>query len=457
MRDRSGALVGRVDILNDVTRARSALTEARRLAEERAELLEREERRAQEEMALSRAAHMMASALTPADVHEHLLDQASALAAACTKSAVLALQPDGTLLAMATRGFSEESVKRMGDVADGGVVRRVMSGRRPFICNDTEADDRISTRIIGPEGIRSFLDLPIVLGERAYGVLSLNATEPRAFAERELRVLTELTRHAASALQNAIQFQQERHIAETLQQALIADDLPSVAGLELAALYQAAAGSQVGGDFYNAWILPDGRLALLVGDVSGKGVEAAGVTAMVRHMTEALSQHRDEPGLLVSELNDLLCPRHGRRNPRDPGARLHLARTPASCAGAGAGHPPPLVIDERGTQRALEDPDPPCGAFPGYALPRPRDLVRGGRPAGALHRRHHRGAQRRDRAGRGGPQRGAARGHGRAAGPARPVGLRRRPRLVRRAPERRRGDRDREADPHPGAGPPSVL
>ena len=102
VRDRSGALVGRVDILNDVTRARSALTEARRLAEERAELLEREERRAQEEMALSRAAHMMASALTPADVHEHLLDQASALAAACTKSAVLVLQPDGTLLAMAT-------------------------------------------------------------------------------------------------------------------------------------------------------------------------------------------------------------------------------------------------------------------------------------------------------------------------------------------------------------------
>ena len=79
VRDPSGALVGRVDILTDVTPARSALAEARRLAAERAELLEREERRAQEEVALSRAAHMMASALTPADIHEHLLDQAHRL------------------------------------------------------------------------------------------------------------------------------------------------------------------------------------------------------------------------------------------------------------------------------------------------------------------------------------------------------------------------------------------
>ena len=367
VRDRSGALVGRVDIFNDVSPARSALTEARRLAEERAELLEREERRAQEEMALSRAAHMMASALTPADVHEHLLDQASVLTPACTKSAVLVLQPDGSLTGMATRGFSEESVKRLGDAGGGGVVRRVMSSRRPFICNDTDADDRISTRIIGPEGIRSFMDLPIVLGERAYGVLSVNSTEPRAFAERELRVLTELTRHAASALQNAVQFQQERHIAETLQQALIAADLPSVPGLELAALYQAAAGSQVGGDFYSAWILPDGRLALLVGDVSGKGVEAAGVTAMVRHMTEALSQHRASPGVLVSELNDLLCPRMA------DGTLVTLvlafiAPDTGELRWCRAGHPPPLVIDERGTQRALEDPDPPCGTFPGYAF-----------------------------------------------------------------------------------------
>ena len=153
------------------------------------------------------------------------------------------------------------------------------------------------------------MHVPLVLGDRVYGVVSVNSPHPRAFGERELKVMDELALHAASALQNALQFEQERHVAEILQQALLAEELPQVAGLELAALYQPSAGSEVGGDFYSAWPLADGRLAILVGDVSGKGVEAAGVTAMVRYMAEALSQHSPEPAALVAELNDLLCAR----------------------------------------------------------------------------------------------------------------------------------------------------
>ena len=90
VRDRGGGVVGRVDILYDVTPARTALAEARRLAAERAELLEREERRAQEEVGLTRAAHMMASAITPLDIGERLLEHAHHLIPRCEKSAMLA-------------------------------------------------------------------------------------------------------------------------------------------------------------------------------------------------------------------------------------------------------------------------------------------------------------------------------------------------------------------------------
>ncbi|HVH01060.1 MAG TPA: GAF domain-containing protein, partial [Miltoncostaeaceae bacterium] len=252
VRDPSGVLVGRVDILTDVTPARSALAEARRLATERAELLEREERRAQEEVALSRAAHMMASALTLSDIHEHLLDQAHALAPACDKSAILAVDRRGLVVPVATRGFSEATIKRMVFKMGEGVVGGALAARRPFVCNDAEAEQRVSSRITGPEGIRSFMHVPLVMGDRVYGLVSVNSSQVRAFGERDLRVVGELARHASSALQNALQFEQERHIAETLQQALIAEELPAVDGLELAALYQAAAGSQVGGDFYSA-------------------------------------------------------------------------------------------------------------------------------------------------------------------------------------------------------------
>jgi PAS domain S-box-containing protein len=366
--DPSGALVGRVDILTDVTPARSALAEARRLAAERAELLAREERRAQEEVALSRAAHMMASALTPSDIHDHLLEQAHRLAPACDKSAVLAVDRRGLAVPVATRGFSEESIKRMVFKVGEGVVGGALAGRRPFVCNDAEAEQRISRRITGPEGIRSFMQVPLVLGDRVYGLLSVNSGEVRAFGERDLRVVGELARHAASALQNALQFEQERHTAETLQQALIAEELPRLPGLELAALYQAAAGSQVGGDFYSAWPLSEGRLALLVGDVSGKGVEAAGTTAMVRYMAEALSQSRCEPVEVVAELNGLLH----QRLPDGGLVTLVLAVIDAAEGTLGwcsAGHPPPVLIDAAGGQTLLEGPGPPCGAFDGATFP----------------------------------------------------------------------------------------
>lgn len=362
--DPSGALVGRVDILTDVTPARSALAEARRLAAERAELLEREERRAQEEVALSRAAHLMASALTPSDIHEHLLDQVHLLAPACEKSAVLAVGRRGLVVPVATRGFSEETVKRMVFKSGEGVVGGALAARRPFVCNDAEAEQRVSSRITGPEGIRSFMHVPVVLGDRVYGLVSVNSSQVRAFGERDLRVVGELARHAATALQNALQFEQERHIAETLQQALIAEELPTLEGLELAALYQAAAGFQVGGDFYSAWPVADGRLALLVGDVSGKGVEAAGMTAMVRYMAEALSQHRPSPADLIDELNALLHPR------MPDGSLVTLVLAVVDTAAGtlrwcSAGHPPPVLIGADGGTTMLDDPGPPCGAFAG--------------------------------------------------------------------------------------------
>ena len=364
VRDSTGGVLGRVLILHDVTAARAALADARSLAAERAALLEREERRAEEEVGLTRAAHMMASAVTPLDIGERLLEHAHRLVPRCDKSAMLAVDRRSRIVPVVTRGFSDDSVRKMDFRLGEGVVGRAMVTRRPFICNDTEVDSRISTRLTRPEGIRSFVHVPIVVGERVYGMVSVNSTVPRAFGERELDVVTELARHAASALQHALRFEQERHIAQTLQQALLAERLPEAPGVELAALYEPAAGSQVGGDFYSAWPMADGRLALMLGDVSGKGVEAAGVTAMVRYMAEALSQHCTDPADLVGELNELLCHRMAE------GSLVTLALmvvdtdadTLTWCV---AGHPPPVILSPDGAYRRLDDPDPPCGVFRG--------------------------------------------------------------------------------------------
>lgn len=362
VRDTSGALLGRVEILTDVTAAQEALEDARRLAEEAAQLRLSEERRSQEEMALARAAHLMASALTRADIHEHLLDQAAEVTGA-EAAGVMVVDRSGEVTVEAVRGMTEAALERMGLEAGGeGLVGRVLAGRRPFICSDVDAEG-VRTRISAPPGVRSFVLAPLLLGDRVYGLLLAGSPRARAFGERELRLAGELARHAGAALQNAMQYEQERHIAETLQHALLPDDLPSVPGLAIAGLYRAAAGAQVGGDFYGVWTLPAGQVAVLVGDVSGKGVEAAGTTAMVRYVAEGMTAYESDPGRVVTALNARVTD----RIPDGSFVTLVLAVIDPlrdEIAWSSAGHVTPLVVSGGGAVIALEDVGPPAGVFP---------------------------------------------------------------------------------------------
>jgi serine phosphatase RsbU (regulator of sigma subunit) len=361
--DTSGEPLGRVEMLIDVTPYRQALIEAQQLATEAARLRLEEERRAQEETALARAAHMMASALTLSDIHEHLLDQAAELSGS-DAGAVLVVDAHGEIQPAATRRFSDDATGQMVLASDDPLVARVIAGRRPFICNDADAERRAGRSIPAPDHVQSFVQVPLALGERVYGVLWVTSRRLRAFGARELRLLSELGRHAEAAIQNALQFEQERHIAATLQYALLPDDLPVVPGLSMAALYRAAAGSRVGGDFYGAWSLPGGQIGVVVGDVSGKGAEAAGVTAMVRYMVEGMSMREPDPGRLLSDLGDLIH----HRLPEASLVTVLLMVIDADRAGfswSSAGHVPALLLDGAGVVHALEDPGPPCGAFPG--------------------------------------------------------------------------------------------
>jgi len=359
VRDQSGTLLGRVVILSDITVRHRALLEARELAEENAKLLEREERRAQEEIAVARAAHMLASALTRSDIHEQLVLQAQTLVGA-ERVALLVVRRRGDLVPVVARGFDRDALREMRRRRGEGVLGRVVDTHRAFLCTDTYDDPGLDVPAVEPGEIRSFVAVPIELADRVYGVLSVNAAEPDAFGERDLRVLVELCRHASGAIQNALQFERERQIAETLQDALLAEEPPEVEGLELATLYRAAAGAMVGGDLYDVWVLPDGKVAVMVGDVAGKGVQAAGTTGMVRWLAEGLSAHEQDPGRLLDELARLVAGRLGEA----AFVTVFLAvidRAEDALTWTSAGHPPPLLVGADGSVTPLEDPDPPIG------------------------------------------------------------------------------------------------
>lgn len=359
VRDTEGTLLGRVVILSDITVRHRALLEARELAEQNAELLEREEERGREEIAIARAAHMLASALTRQDIHEQLVTQVQGLIAA-DKVVLFNVRRRGDIVPAAASGIPQQSLRALRKKRTEGIPGRVLQSRHAFICNDTQLERNLQLRGPEAEGTRSLVAVPIELADRVYGVIAIYANAPNAFDERDLRVLGELSHHAESAIQNALLFEHERQIAETLQDALLAEEPPEVPGLEMSTLYRAAAGALVGGDVHDIWTLAPGKVAVMVGDVAGKGVQAAGTTGMIRYLLEGLSAHEHDPARLLDELSRLVMGRLG-----DAvfvtGFLAVIDVGNDELLWASAGHPPPTLVRPDGSFTTLDDPDPPIG------------------------------------------------------------------------------------------------
>jgi serine phosphatase RsbU (regulator of sigma subunit) len=179
----------------------------------------------------------------------------------------------------------------------------------------------------------------------------------------------DLARRAALALDNARLYEERDQVARTLQQSLLPGALPDIPGVELAGRYVAAgAGNEVGGDFYDCFATGGGNWALVIGDVCGKGAEAATLTALARYTVRAASQHTRRPRAILLELNEaLLRAQLGYRFC----TALYVSLTPrdgrvSACVATG-GHPLPMVVRGDGTVETvgspgslvgiLEDPD----------------------------------------------------------------------------------------------------
>jgi serine phosphatase RsbU (regulator of sigma subunit) len=156
-------------------------------------------------------------------------------------------------------------------------------------------------------------------------------------------------------------------VAHTLERSLLPDALPAVAGLQLASVYRPAVeDSEAGGDFYDAFQLPSGCW-LVVGDICGKGAEAAALTAMVRHSLRALAFQLQSPAKVLATVNDVMLSHDlGGRFATAIVARIDLSLHPARATITSAGHPAPVLLDPNG--RA--DCPPVAGALLGV-LPQP--------------------------------------------------------------------------------------
>jgi anti-sigma regulatory factor (Ser/Thr protein kinase) len=208
-----------------------------------------------------------------------------------------------------------------------------------------------------PGGAGWRLEIPISGRSEGYGVMSL-AGKGDAPLPLVRSLADELALRIAIAIDTAKAIAREHHVAETLQRALLPEVLPRNGSVVLDAAYRPAAGeSIVGGDWYDAFELPDGRIGISIGDVAGHGLSAAVVMGEARQAVRASMYDAKSPGEVLSRANQML-----RSMPMMVTALAGIfdPRT-LTFTYASAGHPPPLVVLEDGLSYMLPNGDLPLG------------------------------------------------------------------------------------------------
>ena len=134
--------------------------------------------------------------------------------------------------------------------------------------------------------------------------MSLDPADP---IDREtLATAGTIAQQAALAIDNARLYQQQKAFAETMQQSLLPRERPDVPGIEVGAVYESAAQVDVGGDVFDFLELADGRLAVVLGDVTGHGIDATADMAMAKFVFRSLAREHSEPSDFLAHANDVV-------------------------------------------------------------------------------------------------------------------------------------------------------
>jgi hypothetical protein len=299
--------------------------------------------------------------LSPDDLLDELLERVREALSADT-AAVLLLEPSGKmLLARAAKGLEEEVDQQIRIPFGRGFAGRIAAERRPVKIAEVDHTN-VMNPILREKGVRSLLGVPLAVQGEVLGVLHVGTLKPRDFGDDDVELLQLVGDRLALALKVRLQ-ERERLVADTLQRSLLPEALPSVPGLTLASRYLPAASGMVGGDWYDAFLIPGGQLAIAIGDVAGRGLGAASVMGRVRNALRAYAFEGHPPVEVAHRLDGLV-------SYFDSGALVTLLYGVidpklSTLRFALAGHMPPLMLTGDGAKfvESADRSDPPLGAF----------------------------------------------------------------------------------------------
>jgi serine phosphatase RsbU (regulator of sigma subunit)/anti-sigma regulatory factor (Ser/Thr protein kinase) len=290
-----------------------------------------------------------------------LLERIAEILASDTAAFLLLDEVSGDLVAQAAKGIEEEVEQGVRIPVGRGFAGRIAAERRPVAIEDVDHAD-ILNPILREKGIRSLLGVPLLVEGRVIGVLHVGSLTRRVFGERDRDLLQLAADRAAIAIEHA-RLHAQRHVVEAMQHAMLPAALPVIPGIQLTATYRPAAiDARVGGDWYDVFELGRGKIALVIGDVVGRGVEAGALMAQVRTALRAYALEGHPPATVVDLLNRLFSSE--RPTKLTTVAYLVLDPEAGELVIVSAGHVPPIVVGADGRGRLLEvEGDPPVGAF----------------------------------------------------------------------------------------------
>ena len=263
----------------------------------------------------------------------------------------------------AKREAARQLVGTRPDEGNGQVLRSVLASGEAVIAPDGvdacggNSSDPEQRRLIRELGCQTAAVVPLVARGRTLGAMTLVATTPeRVYGSADAALAEDLARRAALAVDNARLYSERSHVARTLQRSLLPPHLPPIPGVEVAGRYQAAGeGNEVGGDFYDVFRTGKDDWAVVIGDVCGKGADAAAVTALARYTIRAAAMQARKPSRVLTQLNEALLAEAATRDEMDQRfctvayTRLRPTDAGVRVTTASGGHPVPLILRADGS------------------------------------------------------------------------------------------------------------
>ena len=357
--DNDGFLRMAINVIEDIT------------SHKRSELAER---------FLSESSRLLASSLDPDEVLERVANLA--VPEVADWCAVDVLRVDGELERVALAHTDPEMLEKGREVSrryppradqPTGPANVIRTGRSEFaeevpieLLRRVVEDDR-HFELVTELGMRSAMTVPMVARSGTLGAMTfVTGPSGRRFDRRDLELAEELARRCATAVENARLYVERAYIARTLQESLLPSELPEIPGLETAARFRPTGeGHDMGGDFYDLFSSGGRGWTVVMGDVCGKGPDAAAVTALARYTLRAAAMRERLPSRGLHVLNEaLLRQRTDRRFCTVAYAYLESIESGVRLGFASGGHPLPLLVRPDGDVVPVGAPGTLLGVVP---------------------------------------------------------------------------------------------